>query len=334
MDDDESRRDSRGADPNLPGWSPAQRTEVLGLLAVQEQLTRSGFKWMAVSGQFDDGLDLLVSPHDEHNVLPAVAGIQVKAGTSHGNRLSVGRHQRYWAELNLPVFAVVLDVESPVVAGGWVDAQAYLREHPGVASVPMTQAFPQGFADALREAAAAQRAEAVALDVFSSDERRQATAVFSLAPLLTDPRVPALLAAGLGGFGSTACHWAVQLLALAAAGPSVSAPPPVGVGALVRAADLMYDFVFDDFDAGVLSVYQLLKASSVEPLDLVSRALRQVSGAGAVLVLAMAVSLAGPDGAAVLDAALRQRPNLLESPEVGNLLEVVQEGEYSFEGSF
>jgi hypothetical protein len=136
----------------------------------------------------------------------------------------------------------------------------------------------------------------VALDVFSNDERRQATAVFSLAPLAGDPRVTQLLAAGLGRLGSAACHWAVQLLALAAAVPAARDPLPVSVDALVRAADLMYDFDFDDFDSGVLSVYRLLKVSGVDAEEVVTRALRQASGDGVVLLLAMAVSLAGPGG--------------------------------------
>lgn len=334
MDDDKPGSRSEGSDANLPGWSPTQRTEVLGLLEVEEHLTRAGFKWMPVSGQFDDGLDLLVSPHDDHNVLPAVAGIQVKAGASHRNRLTVGRHQRYWGELNLPVFAVVLDVNGAQVTGGWVDAQAYLRDHAGVAAIPMTQTFPHGFGDALRAAARHQRAEAVALDVFSDDERRQATAVLSLAPLAGDPRVLKLLAAALGRLGSSACHWAVQLLAFAADHPQAHDLPNLSVEALVRAADLMYDFEFDDFDAGVLSVYRLLKFSGVAPHDLASRGLSQASGDGAVLLLAMAVSLAGPDGSEILDAALRQRPNLLENSDVQGLLEVVREGAYSFEDGF
>jgi hypothetical protein len=92
---------------DLPGYSGNQETEALGLLEVQRYLVTQGFKVTEVAGRFDDGLDLLLSPHGEKNVLPAIAGIQVRSGSSHRG-LAVGRHERYWRELNLPVFGIVL----------------------------------------------------------------------------------------------------------------------------------------------------------------------------------------------------------------------------------
>ena len=62
--------------PDVPGYSGTQETEALGLLEVQRHLVSNGFKVTEISGRFDDGLDLLVSPHAETNVLPAIAGIQ------------------------------------------------------------------------------------------------------------------------------------------------------------------------------------------------------------------------------------------------------------------
>jgi hypothetical protein len=116
---------------DLPGYSSTQETETLGLLAVQTYLVRHGFKVTEVTGRFDDGLDLLVSPHDEANVLPAFAGIQVRSGPSH-HGLKVGRHERYWRDHNLPVFGVVLtEPEAEPPRGGWCDAQTYLKAHPG-----------------------------------------------------------------------------------------------------------------------------------------------------------------------------------------------------------
>jgi Domain of unknown function (DUF4365) len=121
---------------DLPGYSSAQETETLGLLAVQSYLVRHGFKVTEVSGRFDDGLDLLVSPHDEANVLPAFAGIQVRSGPSHRG-LKVGRHERYWREHNLPVFGVVVtEPEAEPPRGGWCDAQTYLKAHPGQLGPP------------------------------------------------------------------------------------------------------------------------------------------------------------------------------------------------------
>jgi hypothetical protein len=77
------------------------RQHVAPLFAVQTYLVRNGSKVTEVSGRFDDDLDLLVSPHDGSNVLPAIAGIQVRSGTSHRG-LEVGRHERYWHELSHP----------------------------------------------------------------------------------------------------------------------------------------------------------------------------------------------------------------------------------------
>jgi hypothetical protein len=127
---------------DLPGYSSTQETEALGLLAVQAYLVRHGFKVTEVSGRFDDGLDLLVSPHDEASVLPAIAGIQVRSGPSHRG-LKVGQHERYWREHNLPGFGVVLtELEAEPPRGGWCDAQTYLKAHPGARSIPTPHLFP------------------------------------------------------------------------------------------------------------------------------------------------------------------------------------------------
>jgi hypothetical protein len=106
---------------DLPGYSSTQETETLGLLAVQAHLVRHGFKVT--------------------EVLPAFAGIQVRSGPSHRG-LKVGPHERYWREHNLPVFGVVLtDPEAEPPRGGWCDAQAYLKAHPGPAPFPPRTPF-------------------------------------------------------------------------------------------------------------------------------------------------------------------------------------------------
>ena len=153
---------------DLPGYSSTQETEALGLLAVQAHLVRHGFKVTEVSGRFDDGLDLLVSPHDEANVLPAFAGIQVRSGPSHRG-LKVGRHERYWREHNLPVFGVVLtEPEAEPPRGGWCDAQTYLKAHPGARSIPTPHPFPEGLAAALHAACERGRSVMAALDLFDA----------------------------------------------------------------------------------------------------------------------------------------------------------------------
>jgi hypothetical protein len=154
---------------DLPGYSETQETEALGLLVVQSYLVRSGFKVTEVNGRFDDGLDLLVSPHNKANVLPAIAGIQVRSGSSHQG-LKVGRHEAYWRELNLPVFGVVItDPNSNPPNGSWCNAQAYLRANSDVRVIPTPYRFPEGLVEAVQVANEGQRSLAAALDVFSDD---------------------------------------------------------------------------------------------------------------------------------------------------------------------
>jgi hypothetical protein len=86
---------------DLPGYSETQTTERLGVLAVQDYLVRNRFKVTEVTGAFDDGLELMVSPHNGLNVLPLVAAIQVR-DREVPLGLHVGRHERSWRALNLP----------------------------------------------------------------------------------------------------------------------------------------------------------------------------------------------------------------------------------------
>jgi hypothetical protein len=158
---------------DLPGYSDTQETEALGLLVAQSYLIRSGFKVTEINGRFDDGLDLLVSPHDKTNVLPAIAGFQVRSRLSHQG-LKVGRHESYWRELNLPVFGIVLsDPRSSLPKGSWCDAQAYLRVHGDVRVIPTPNRFPEGLAEAVHAANEGRRSVTAALDVFSQDRRWQ-----------------------------------------------------------------------------------------------------------------------------------------------------------------
>lgn len=194
---------------DLPGYSGNQETEALGLLEVQRYLVTQGFKVTEVAGRFDDGLDLLLSPHGEKNVLPAIAGIQVRSGSSHRG-LAVGRHERYWRELNLPVFGIVLtDPQSNPPRGYWCDAQGYLRDHVNVPVIPTPNRFPDGLVDAIDLANDVHHALASALDVFSPDWRQQAGSIAALVPLATDPRVTEMLHLRLGDLGPRATQYAL-----------------------------------------------------------------------------------------------------------------------------
>jgi Domain of unknown function (DUF4365) len=318
---------------DLPGYSSTQETEELGLLAVQTYLVQSGFKTTEVTGRFDDGLDLLVSPHDEHNVLPAVAGIQVRSGPSHRG-LKVGRHERYWREHNLPVFGVVLtDPRPPTAQGGWCDAQEYLRTRDGASFIPTPNSFPEGFADALHAACDRRRSIIAALDIFDTDWRRQATAVASLVPLALDPRVARLLRSRIVDLGPRASHYALYLLAVA---EELGIDTEVSLGAVAHVVQTLYEEEVDgqvDLDAfhgGTAAAYTLLKARRADPHLLVQEAIALHSGEPTILLIAMAVSLAGDGGAVILEEALRKTPNLWQNSDIAAISEALSEGGYEF----
>jgi hypothetical protein len=318
---------------DLPGYSPTQETEALGLLAVQAYLVRHGFKATEVTGRFDDGLDLLVSPHDEANVLPAIAGIQVRSGPSHRG-LRVGRHERYWREHNLPVFGVVLSeprAEPP--RGGWGDAQAYLQAHPGARSIPMPHRFPDGLAAALHTACERGRSVVAALDLFDADWRRQATAAAALVPLAADPRVAALLRSRLAELGPRAAHYALYLLLVAEAEDVDTGVP---LAAVAQAVATLYEQEVDgwvDLDAfhhGTAAAYRLLEVRNADPRLVLDEALRLRFGEPTVMLIAMAVSLAGEEGQALLGEALCQAPALQDSPDIAAIDQALAEGGYHF----
>jgi hypothetical protein len=318
---------------DLPGYAPTQETEALGLLAVQTYLVRHGFKVTEVNGRFDDGLDLLVSPHDEANVLPAIAGIQVRSGPSHQG-LTVGRHERYWREHNLPVFGVVLtEPRAEPPRGGWCDAQTYLKAHPGARSIPTPHPFPDGLAAALHAACERGRSVVAALDLFDTDSQRQATAAAALIPLATDPRVAALLRSRLTELGPRAAHYALYLLVVA---ETEGIDTGVPLAAVAQAVETLYEKEIDgyvDLDAfhdGTAAAYRLLEARNADPRLVLDEALRLNSGEPTIMLIAMAVSLAGGGGRALLGQALRQAPALQQSPDIAAIDEALAEGGYDF----
>ncbi len=333
LDQDQAPWRAVSGQRDLPGYSPTQETEALGLLAVQSYLVRHGFKVTEVNGRFDDGLDLLVSPHDEANVLPAIAGIQVRSGPSHQG-LKVGRHERYWREHNLPVFGVVLtDPRAEPPRGGWCDAQTYLQAHPGARAIPTPHPFPDGLAAALHAACERGRSVVAALDLFDTDWRRQATAAAALIPLATDPRVVALLRSRLTDLGPRAAHYALSLLLVAEAEGIDTGVP---LAAVAQAVETLYEEETDgqvDLDAfhdGTAAAYRLLQVRHADPRLVVEEALRLHAGEPTVMLIAMAISLAGKEGQALLGEALRQAPALQQSPDIAAIDQALTEGGYDF----
>lgn len=318
--------------PDLPGYSGTQETEVLGLLEVQRHLVSNRFKVTEITGRFDDGLDLLVSPHDETNVLPAIAGIQVRSGPSHQG-LVVGRHERYWRELNLPVFGVVLaDPRSSPPRGHWCDAQDYLRDHVDVRTIPTPNHYPDGLAEAIDLASEVRRGLASALDVFSADWRQQAGAVAALVPLAPDGRVIEMLRLRLGGLGPRPTEYALELLVQAEAHGVDS---HVSTRQVACAVEVLYEadatgyLDLDAFHYGTAAAYRLLEARGADPDGVLNEALKLHSEA-AIMMIAMAVSLAAEEGAAILREAIRRVPNLVESPDFDAIASAIEDGGYHF----
>jgi hypothetical protein len=318
---------------DLPGYSETQETEALGLLSVQSHLVRSGFKVTEINGRFDDGLDLLVSPHNKDNVLPAIAGIQVRSGSSHQG-LKVGRHEAYWREMNLPVFGVVItDAKSTLPKGAWCDAQAYLREHRGVRVIPTSNRFPEGLVEAIQAANEGLRGLTAALDVFSDDWQRQAGAIAKLVPLASDSRVVEMLSLRLPRLGPRATQYALHLLIMAEA---TDVDSKVSPNLVACAVEKLYEtdangwFDIQAFQDGTWAAYDLLEIRSTDPGTVLDEAFLHHSSEAAIMLISMAVSLAGPDGESILKEALRRKPNLRESPDIIALADSIAEGGYHF----
>ena len=172
-----------------------------------------------------------------------------------------------------------------------------------------------------------------ALDLFDADWRRQATAAAALIPLATDPRVAALLRSRLAELGPRATHYALYLLLVAETAGIDTAVP---ITAVARAVETLYEEEADgevDLDAfhdGTAAAYRLLVARNADPSLVVDEALRRHAGEPTIMLLAMAVSLAGEGGQAVLGEALRQVPALRQSPDIAAIDQALAEGGYDF----
>jgi hypothetical protein len=172
-----------------------------------------------------------------------------------------------------------------------------------------------------------------ALDLFDADWRRQATAAAALIPLAADPRVAALLRSRLAELGPRAAHYALYLLVVAETAGIDTAVP---VTAVARAVETLYEEEADgevDLDAfhdGTAAAYRLLEARNVNPSGVVDEALRRHAGEPTIMLIAMAVSLAGEGGQALLGEALRQAPALQQSPDIAAIDQALAEGGYDF----
>jgi hypothetical protein len=86
----------------------------------------------------------------------------------------------------------------------------------------------------------------------------------------------------------------------------------------------------DAFHDGTAAAYRLLEARNADPSRVVDEALRRHAGEPTIMLLAMAVSLAGEGGQALLGEALRQAPALRQSPDIAAIDQALAEGGYDF----
>jgi hypothetical protein len=89
-------------------------------------------------------------------------------------------------------------------------------------------------------------------------------------------------------------------------------------------------FDIQAFQDGTWAAYDLLEIRSTDPGTVLDEAFLHHSSEAAIMLISMAVSLAGPDGESILKEALRRKPNLRESPDIIALADSIAEGGYHF----
>jgi hypothetical protein len=90
------------------------------------------------------------------------------------------------------------------------------------------------------------------------------------------------------------------------------------------------DVDLDAFHGGTAAAYRLLETRNADPRLVLEEALRRHAGEPTIMLIAMAVSLAGKGGQALLGEALRQAPALRQSPDLAAIDQALAEGGYDF----
>jgi hypothetical protein len=110
----------------------------------------------------------------------------------------------------------------------------------------------------------------------------------------------------------------------------------VPLAAVAQAVETLYeqeadgDVDLDAFHGGTAAAYRLLEVRNANPRLVLDEALRLHAGEPSIMLIAMAVSLAGQGGQALLEEALRQAPALYESPDIAAIDQALAEGGYDF----
>jgi len=110
----------------------------------------------------------------------------------------------------------------------------------------------------------------------------------------------------------------------------------VPLAAVAQAVETLYekeidgDVDLDAFHDGTAAAYRLLEVRNADPRLVLEEALRLRSGEPTIMLIAMAISLAGDGGQALLGEALRQAPALYQSPDIAAIDQALAEGGYDF----
>lgn len=178
-----------------------------------------GFLLQQTTGVFDKGLDLLVMPCADGQALPAIAALQVKGGDSQRS-IRVGNHLRYWSEMPMPVFGVVVPTNG---AAFWVNLRAYLRAHPKARAVKPMEPLAT-LPAALRDAYNEHSGVLSLINLGSPEAGSQLAALLALRPLRDRAEVVALVRGRLARLAPLPTRLALELLWGPASAGSSMAP--------------------------------------------------------------------------------------------------------------
>lgn len=315
-------------DSDLPRTRSTEDVEEEALEATRRMLRETGFVSTEVPHRFDYGLDILASPHDGENVLPAIAGIQVRGRSSETTSIRVQHHGKYWRELNLPVFGVLVSDGVP----RWVDIQAYLRAHPSATTIPASNSM-DSFGQELRRVSEEARVSSLVTKNLGKidDSKAQATSVVSLRALHDDPDIATILRCMLPALQPVACRMALEHLA--SLPRDVRWAPPFGASDIAQVLTHLHEYQFDDSewndDADVLLfgchyLYGLLVATGVPLRTVLDAALLtwdvEVSWVAAFMAIGMATDAKDESPAYLMTEILERRPDLARHPDFAEIV--------------
>ena len=319
----------------FPGSTRADHVDAATIHRVTGVLLQDkGFLWQQTTGTFDKGLDLLVMPRVDDRALPAIAALQVKGGDSQ-TRISVGNHRRYWSEMPMPVFGVVIPTSSDAL---WVDLRAYLRAHPTAKSVKPREPLAS-LPDAIRAAYDEHSGVLSLIDLGAEEPGRQLGALFALWPLRNHGDVVALVRGRLPRLAALPTRLALELLATSISTGGAAAPLWADeVGAIADSVvALTYEEVGDgtgqigehpedSWRWGASYLWNLVERTGTAPDVVLAAAERSSTAESFDLCVHMAACMQ-PAASTLrwIAAAVRARPYLNDHPDLHRTWQALQD---------